>query len=70
MEINCKIGTHSSTVVRVKGKRKLPEKGERITGMTLEKYNSLGYARKFNWERYYVDDYWEENGHRFYYLSL
>lgn len=71
MEIHCKIGTHSSTVLRVKNKRKLPEKGNRITAMPAKLYNSLHPdARPYYWERYWVDDYNEQDGHRFYFLSL
>ena len=71
MNIRCKIGTHSSNIVRVKGKKNLPKKGDKITGMPLSLYQSLGRdAIPYNWKTYFVSDYWEEDGERFYYLSL
>ena len=68
MIINCKIGTGSSNVLIVKGKRKLPEKGERIKGLPISEYRKNGYNR---WKEYLVTDYWEDMyGFRFYCLSL
>ena len=69
MNIRCKIGTKSSTILRVKGKRKLPEKGEWIKGMVFFDYEQQRYNRK--WKEYFVDDYFTDSyGERFYYLSL
>ena len=62
MEIRCKIGTHSSSILRVKGKRKLPERKDEIYGRTSD-------GKK--WQRYLVNDYFtEDDGSRFYFLSL
>ena len=67
MIINCKIGTKSSTVLRVKGKRTLPKIGERIKGIPLIEYKKHSYHK---WNGYLVIDYWEDERGRFYYLSL
>ena len=66
MEILCKIGTHPSSIVRLKHARKKFKKGMHITGVPLHEYN----GRYTKWKEYLVDDINDTSIPVFFYLSL
>jgi hypothetical protein len=65
MEIHCKIGTHPSSILRLKRNVKHINKGDHITGVLLHEYN----GRYTKWQEYLVDDINDEIIPVFFYLS-
>ena len=65
MEIHCKIGTHSSSILRLKRAVKTINKGDHITGVSYGEF--IGSYTK--WQEYLVEDVTEIGGQPFYYLS-